>query len=286
MSSVLDQITKKIELLGEGKTYEEHLFEPENLLGVIKLEDPRIYKQLFNLDNKGGLAIEKTLKNLLLEVKDSLCTFYYVLDSSCMSIDFTCTYQTLDTIKEVHISLISYLRILCSKKALIEININDSFIYIVFEDSIVKDNTPKTKLKKGEKREKEIGKKYVLELSLSRPYSLDLAVIELFKEILDSDKKEVIEDTPLPIKLNNILYNKEPLQLYRYEVETNKNKFSYIVTDGLSFNIVICPTEVAKYYEKENTEANEYIVPDDAYIDYDEDVQKLSEVIFGEKISE
>ena len=224
MASVLEQLTKKLEVLSEGRIYEESLFEPENLIAIWTLDDPKIYKPIFNLDNKGGLAIEKSLKTSLLEVKDSLCTLYYILDSACLSLDFTCNYQLRETIKELPLSLISYMKILCSKKAPIKISIDENFIYIVFEDSIVKDKEPKPKLKKGEKREKEVGKKYVLELPLSNPNNLDLAIIELFKEVWESNKEYDSVDSSLPIDLSNILYDKEPLQLTRYEVETNKGK--------------------------------------------------------------
>lgn len=284
MATVLESLTKKVETLGEGKIYEEHFFEPENLIAIWEFEDPRIYKQIFNLDNKGGLGIEKSLKSFLVEVKDSLSTCYYILDSACLSIDFICKYQVRETIRELPLSLITYLRVLCSKKAPVEISLDDNFIYIVFEDSISKADKqsvePKPKLKK---REKEVGKKYVLELPLPvhNTDSLDLAVIELFKEVLELDKTEDLEDNSIPLDLSNILFNKESLQVYKYEVETPRGKLRYIATDGLSLNLVVCPIEIAKHYEKDTVvhtelfEANEYtekyLIPEDADVDYEEE---------------
>lgn len=290
MASVLESLTKKLEVLGEGRIYEEHLFEPEDIIATWEFEDPRIYKQIFNLDNKGGLAIERSLKSFLVEAKDGVCTFYYLLDSACLSIDFICKYQVKETIREVPLSLITYFRVLCGKKAPIEISFDEDFIYIVFEDSIVKDTTPKPKLKKGEKREKEVGKKYVLELPLSihNTDSLDLAVVELFKEVWENDKEYDLEDTPLPIDLSNILFNKEPLQLYKYEVETSRGKLKCIASKGddLLISVVVCPMEIAKSYKKDSEgvayslssfEANE-LIPEDADVDYEEDMDKLSEI--------
>lgn len=272
MASVLETLTKKLEVLGEGRIYEEHLYEPEKLLAVIELEDPRIYKPLFNLDNKGGLAIEKTLKTLLVEVKNSECIFYYLLDSACLSLTLTCKYQLGETIREVPLSLISYLRVLCSKKAPIEISLEDDFIYIVFEDSIPKDTTPKPKLKKGEKREKEIGKKYVLELPLINPETFNLQIGDIHKKIVDSDREE-IDNIISPIDLSSISYEKQPLEVYKYEVEYafKGNKCKLIVTNELSINLSICPMEVGR----DNTEE----VEDIKIYEFEDDTDESSEDI-------
>ena len=285
MASVLESLTKKLEVLGEGKIYEESLFESENLIAVWTLDNPRVYKPIFNLDNKGGLGIEKTLKSFLFEVKDSLCTIYYILDSACLSLDFSCKYQLRETIREVPLSLITYLRVLCSKKAPIEISIDDNFIYIVFEDSIVKGDRqsvePKPKLKKGEKREKEVGKKYVLELPFITLDPFHLAVLDLHQKIVESERQEI--DTLIsPIDLSNISYEKEPLEICKYEVDYSfeGSKCKLITTNPLLLNLSISPLEVGRdnIENEANKYAEKYIIPEDADVDYEEDMQHLNDV--------
>lgn len=271
MATVLETLTKKIELLGEGKIYEESLFEPENLIAIWSLEDPRVYKPVFNLDNKGGLGIEKTLKSFLFEVKDSLCTLYYILDSACLSLDFSCNYQLREMIREVPLSLITYLRVLCGKKAPIEVSLDDNFIYIVFEDSIVKGDKqsvePKPKLKKGEKREKEVGKKYVLELPLPihNTDSLDLAVIELVK---------------------NLDIEQQPSEEYELSVDVSTLKYSdgsgdlkIVYVEGLPVQLVQCPMEIAKYYQENGVDFPiQRMYEYEGDFDYTEDFQELNEI--------
>lgn len=294
MASVLETLTKKLEVLG-GRIYEEHLFEPENLIAIWTLDDPRVYKPVFNLDNKGGLGIEKTLKSFLFEVKDSLCTLYYILDSACLSLDFSCKYQLRETISEVPLSLITYLRVLCSKKAPIEISIDDNFIYIVFENSIVKGDKqsiePKPKLKKGEKREKEVGKKYVLELPLPihNTDSLDLAVIELVKN-LDIGEQQPSEPIELSADVSTLKYSDGSglVELHYAKVPNSYGDLKIVYVEGLPVQLIQCPMEIARHYEKEDVvytssfEANDYtekyLIPEDADVDYEEDMQHLNDV--------
>ena len=49
------------------------------------LKEPKIYKSIFCLDN---LGIDKSIKSVVIEVKDSVLRLYYLLDSSCFFIDF------------------------------------------------------------------------------------------------------------------------------------------------------------------------------------------------------
>lgn len=295
MATVLDQLTKKLEVL-DGRIYEEHLFEAENLIAVWSLEDPKLYKPVFNLDNKGGLGIEKTLKSFLFEIKDSLCTLYYILDSACLSLEFSCKYQLRETIREVPLSLIAYLRVLCSKKAPIEINIDDNFIYIVFEDSIVKGDKqsvePKPKLKKREKRgEKEVGKKYVLELPLPihNTDSLDLAVINLVKD-LDVEEQQPSEPFDLSVDVSTLKYSDGSglVNLHYAKIPSSHGDLKVVYVEGLPVQLVQCPMEIARHYEKEGViytssfEANEYtekyLIPEDADVDYEEDMRHLDDV--------
>ena len=302
MATVLETLTKKIELLGDGKIYEEHLFESENLIAVWTLDDPKVYKPIFNLDNKGGLGIEKTLNSLLFEVRDSLCTLYYMLDSACLSLDFSCKYQLRETVREVPLCLITYLRVLCSKKAPIEISIDDNFIYIVFEDSITKAEKqsvePKPKLKKREKREKQIGKKYVLELPLPihNTDSLDLAVIDLVKN-LDVGEQQPSEPFELSVDVSTLKYSDGSglVKLHYTKIPNSHGDLKTVYVEGLPVQLVQCPMEIAKHYEKEGViytslfEANEYaekyLIAEDVDVDYEED-NNIADIIDAFMIGE
>lgn len=280
MASVLDQLTKKIEANGVGKIHEGVIQPTKFPKAKVIIEDPRLYKFFFNLDNKGGLAIEKSNKSFLVELKESLCNLYYITDESCLSISFNCVYQSIEDIKELPLSLIDYLRILCSKKAPLDISINENFFYITFEDSIVKDKekivTPKPKAKKGEKKEKEIGKKYTLEFSLTDISTLNLAVIDLVSRVITTNTKILVEDNflPLPIDLSN---GKEFLEISEYEVEIDEGKLRYVSTNNLLLNLVVCPVEVANNFLKKNEDFSSFQECDD--ISYEEDYSELNEKI-------
>ena len=322
MASVLDSLTKKIEALSTTTTRwwdEEHVGHNGELLhknyeniitsigkiylvesssakdstdvSVVKIEDPRHYKDIFKLDT---LGIEKSLKTVLLEVKDSILRLYYVLDSSCFYIDFDCSYQVLEGIQELPVEAISYFRILFSKKAPIEIKVYSGNLYIDFEDSVVKIKSLKTLLeeapdttvnelnqiidtaqKKGQKKEKEIAKKYTLELPLKSINDLNFQVVELVEKVVSLEGYSVGKDiVGLPLNYDSIKTpnTKESVEYCGTTIRTDYGDFVVVCTSGLVTTTIICPSLIGK--KTDNEYETKWLIPEDADVDYEENTEE------------
>ena len=250
MATLLEQIQKKVESLGVGEISPLHSYLntsscTSNSAQVI-LSDPRIYKSLFCLDR---LGIDKSLKSVVIEVKNSTLLIYYILDSSCFSIEYTCNYQTLEVIKELPTEIIHYLRILCSKKGRLEIIVIEDVLYLLFED------TYPSKMSAKERKEKEVDK-YVLSVLLKEVDVLDKEVVELVKELTErKDSRPILrEKCSLPVDLSSITINKEPIEYWCSVVNTEKGEFTIVDTSGFMTTLVICPVEVGKQLNKEAVE--------------------------------
>lgn len=239
MASVIEQLTKKIELSNIGKLYlvESNSAKDSTEVSIVDIEDPRHYKDIFKLDT---LSIEKSLKSVLVEVKDSILRLYYVLDSSCFYIDFDCSYQVLEAIQELPIEAISYFRILFSKKAPLEIKVYSDILYVNFENS----------KEKGEK----VGKKYVLELPLKSICELNAQVVELVEKVVSLERYSIGKDiVGLPLNYDSIktLNTKESVEYWGNKVYSDYGDFIIVDTSGLSTITIICPTLISNNYLKE-----------------------------------
>jgi hypothetical protein len=308
MSTVLESITKKIEELsttsylwrdeehighnGEllSRNYEEIVNRPgkitefqlgneTNDYSVVELSDPRDYKEFFRLDD---LGIAKSLKSCVIEVKDSECKIYYLLDSSLISISLSCKYQPLEVTKELPIATIALLRILSAKKAPIELNIYEDKIHIIFEDTI-----PKTtkdivdsvleaiedieKPKKRQKKEKPVAKKYTLEIPLSDLKELDKAVLH-FIDNLDLDRYwnyKSVEPFELPISVKDI---DSQCNVYTITSTTYGDFKSANINcnPNLYIEVIQCPVLVGKNFSKEEfivkENTSEEIESDDEFL--------------------
>lgn len=239
MASVLESLTKKIELATIGKVYsvESNITNDSTEASVVDVEDPRYYKDIFKLDT---LGIEKNLKSCLIEVKDSIFRLYYILDSSCFYIDFDCSYQVLETIQELPIEAISYFRILFSKKAPLQVVVCSNVLYVTFENS----------KEKGEK----VGKKYTLELPLKSICDLDAQVIGLVEKVISLEGYPVGKDiVGLPLNYDSIKTpnTKESVEYWGVKIPSDYGEFIVVDTSGLNTTTVICPTLIGNSYLKE-----------------------------------
>lgn len=242
MPTLKEQLQTKVDALGIGNiqsssSYLSTTESKPSTIGVAEviLNDPRIYKPIFSLDK---LKVDKTIKSVVVEVKDSILRFYYILDSSCYFFDFQCNYQTLEAITELPVEVIHYLRILCSKKGRLYLIVRSEGLYILFYDTFP------SKMPAKERKNKEI-ERYVLQVPLLNKEvdKLDLAVIEFVKEVVDIEDKTPISNKSitLPLDLSSITYNKEPLEYLTYSVPTKKGDLVVIDTSGICSTLVICP---------------------------------------------
>ena len=294
MASVLESLAKKIEATTMGKIYSVESSSAkdstkESSAGV-DIEDPRHYKDIFKLDN---LNIIRTLKSVLIEVKDSIFRLYYILDSSCFYVDFDCSYQVLEAIQELPVEATSYFRILFSKKAPLEIRVYDSSLTITFEDSIVKTKPPTTLLdlevittayeinttqKKRQKKEKEIAKKYTLELPLKSICELNFQVVELVEKVVSLEGYSVDKDiVGVPLNYYSIKTpnTKEFVEYCETKVHSEYGDFTIVETSGLVTTTIICPSLISNNYLKEEvlstslgtktTEELSNLIPDDIF---------------------
>lgn len=274
MATLLETLSKKVESLGVGEI--QHLHNYLNTSSYtgnsaqvthsaqVILSDPRAYKSLFCLDN---LGIDKTLQSVVVEVKNSTLLIYYILDSSCFFIEFTCNYQTLELLRELPTEIVHYLRILCSKKGKLEIIVverlsdtspsrRENTLYLLFEDTFP------SKMSAKERKEKEVDK-YVLSIPLNEISELDAQVVELSYKLGYSSEYislPIGSDIPnLPINLETITdpYKKEPIEYWGSVVNTEKGEFTVVDTSGFNTTLVICPVEVGRQQYSLNKEAVE-----------------------------
>ena len=302
MASVLDSLTKKIELCNIGKIYPVESSSAKDSTeesAVVSIEDPRHYKDIFKLDT---LGIEKSLKSILIEVKDSVLRLYYILDSSCFYIDFDCSYQVLEGIQELPVEAISYFRILFGKKASVEIKVYSGTLYINFEDSVVKikslktllEETPDTTVKelnqiidtakkKGQKKEKEIAKKYILELPLKSIDDLNFQVVELVEKVVSLEGYSIGKDiVGLPLNYDSMKTpnTKESVEYCGTTIRTDYGDFVVVCTSGLSTTTVICPTLIGKNFisEADREYETKWLIPEEADVDYEENMEELKDL--------
>lgn len=248
MASVLDQLTKKIEALGEGQIYEYQ--NSEHITNSLTITNPKEYKDFFILED---LGIQKALKSVVVETRNSLCTIYYILDSAVLSLPLEMDFQAIELIKEVPLSLISYLRILCSKKAEITIEILDDKLLIHLEDTVVKDKeAPKIKLKRGEKREPVVGKRYTLELLLIEADVLDKEVLEYISNKTGGVYGKITEKFPTRINLDSFDKPENELPLMYYELKNEKGSFKVVYGTDSGVWYIECPTEIARNFSSES----------------------------------
>jgi len=238
MASVLEQLEKKRETLS-GLVYEYQESDENNILTI---SNPKDYKDFFILEDIG---IQKTLKSVLIETKDSLCTIYYILDSSLLRLALEMDYQSENLLKELPLSFITYLRVLCSKKAPIRLAIQEDKVLIHFEDTIIKDKEkPKIKLKRGEKREVEIGKLYTLELSLREVSILDKQVVDYLEDFpiygsLQDDKFSIA------VNLDSFDNTDIELPLVYSTISDDKGDFKSIFGGKLNIWYIELPVETS-----------------------------------------
>ncbi len=249
MATLKDSLQSKVDTLGVGVIQHLHSYLPASLLtndgntlsAQVILKEPKIYKSLFCLDN---LGIDKTLRSVVIEVKDSRLTFYYLLDSYCFFIEFDCNYQILETIRELPIEVIHYLRILCSKKGTLQLNIKKDTLSILFEDTFP------SKMSMRERKEKEVDK-YVLTIPLKEVGELDRQIVELSYNLVYSSNNKTTpigQEIPnLPINLTTITcpHKKEPIEYWGTIEHTEVGDFTVVDTSGLLVSLVICPTLIS-----------------------------------------
>lgn len=284
MATLKEQLQSKVGILGVGVLSHLHNLVVTNTDEGISARsiwnDPRIYKPIFSLDK---LGVEKSLKSVVLEVRDSITRIYYILDSSCFFIDFDCDYQTLEVTKELPIEVIYYLRILCSKKGRLELLIREDTLYLLFEDTFP------SKMPAKERKEKEIDK-YVLSVPLKEVDELDAAVIDFVKNLvqLEDTIPASHETFNSPIDLSAVTINKEPIEYWRSIVSTEKGAFTIVDTSGINSTLVICPVEVSirqsVVTEEAVPELNikevglDELIPDlDYSSNYEEDMEELDD---------
>jgi len=282
MPTLKEQIQSKVDSLGVGYVTPVHTYSPDKLQTIVARviwNDPRIYKPIFCLKE---LGVDKTLKSVVLEVRDSIARIYYILDSSCFFIDFQCDYQILEVTKELPTEVIHYLRILCSKKGKLEIIAREDTIYLLFEDTFP------SKMSTKERKEKEVDK-YVLSIPLKEVDELDSSVIEFVKEVVEIQDTSPVshENFDSPIDLSTITINKEPIEYWGSSVGTKDGDYTIVDTSGINSTLVICPVEVsirqstspqeviAELGVKE-TEVDE-LIPDSEYTD--EYVELLNDIM-------
>ena len=241
MPTLKEQVQTKINTLGIGLLSHLHNIVVTNTGDGISARsiwnDPRIYKPIFCLKE---LGIDKSLKSVILEVRDSIARIYYILDSSCFFIDFQCDYQTLEVTKELPTEVIHYLRILCNKKGKLEIVVREDTIYLLFEDTFP------SKMSTKEKKEKEVDK-YVLSIPLKEVDELDSSVIVLVNDLTElKDSHPIVrENLNLPIDLSTVTINKEPIEYWGSTVSTKDGDFTIVDTSGINATLIVCPVEVS-----------------------------------------
>lgn len=278
MATVRESIQSKINTLGIGVVDHLHNISITNTTqeqsAQVILKEPKIYKSIFCLDN---LGIDKSLKSIIVEVKDSVLRLYYLLDSSCFFIDFECNYQTLELVKELPIELIHYLRILCSKKGQVELAVREDILFILFEDTFP------SKMPMKERKEKEVNK-YVLSIPLKEISELDKEVVEFSYNLVYYGRgcktTPIGQDIPnLPINLSTIIcpYHKEPIEYWGTTTYTDSGEFTVVDTSGLPISLVICPTLVSKNFEISNVTNIESGMELDYSSNIEEDIQDLDD---------
>jgi hypothetical protein len=279
MATLKESLQSKVDTLGIGTIKHLHSYLSTSSLSSednassaqVILKEPKIYKSIFCLDN---LGIDKSIKSVVIEVKDSILRLYYLLDSSCLLFDFECNYQTLEILKELPTELIHYLRILCSKKGTLELIIKEDTLLLLFEDTFP------SKMPMKERKEKEVDK-YVLSTSLNEVDELDREVISFVSEVveLEVDSHIMKDNISLPIELNTITRDKEPIDYWGYIVSTSQGDFTVVYTSGIKSTLVICPTLASKSFVSKATNMElEYEVPDiDCSSNIEEDIQDLDD---------
>lgn len=284
MATLKEQLQSKVDSLGVGYITPIHTYSSDKLQTIIArviFKDPRIYKPIFCLKE---LGIDKSLKAVVLEVRDSVARIYYILDSSCFFINFDCDYQTLELVKELPMEVIHYLRILSSKKGRLELIIREDNLYLLFEDTFP------SKMPAKERKEKEVDK-YVLSIPLKEVDELDKDVIDFVKEVVELEVISSLSnaDIKLPVDLNTITLNKEPIDYYGSERATKHGNFTIVDTSGINATLVICPVEVSIRHT--SNVANEVVpelnikeveldrlIPDlDYSSNYEEDIKGLND---------
>lgn len=268
MPTLKEQLQTKVDTLEVGYITPVHTYSPDKLQTIVARiiwNDPRIYKPIFCLKE---LGIDKSLKSVVIEVKNSILTIYYILDSSCFFIDFDCDYQTLELVKELPTEVIHYLRILSSKKGRLELIIREDNVYLLFEDTFP------SKMPAKERKEKEADK-YVLSVSLKEVDELDAEVVKFVKEVVELDVISSFSNPNinLPVDLMTITLNKEPITFFGSERATKYGNFIIVDTSGINATLVICPVEVSIRHASKVT--NE-VVPE----------LNIEEVVVGELISD
>lgn len=280
MPSVLEQVQKKLELLG-GSVYEytekskedEYFDIDENSLWIT---NPKEHKDFFILENIG---INKTLKSVVIETENGFCTIYYILDSGVLRLTLGMSFQPIDMVKEVPVSLIGYLRILCSKKASIKINLLEDKILVHFEDTVVKDKeAPKVKLKKGEKREAPIGKRYTLELPLIEADVLDKQVLDYIRDKTGNVYGKLSKKFPIGVNLDAFDKTENEYPLIYYEVTNEKGNFKVAYGVEPSVWYIECPTEIARNLPNESGIELSRLIEYEGEFDYKEDFEGLNEI--------
>lgn len=285
MPTLKEQLQSKVDSLEVGVIFHLHdsyLFVTNTGDGISASSiwnDPRIYKPIFSLDK---LGIEKSLKSVVLEVRDSIARLYYILDSSCFFINFDCDYQTLELVKELPIEVIHYLRILCSKKGRLELIVREDNLYLLFEDTFP------SKMPAKERKEKEVDK-YVLSIPLKEVDELDAEIVKFVKNLVELDEISPIshENFEIPIDLSTVTINKEPIEYWKSVVSTEKGDFTIVDTSGINSTLVICPVEVSIRQTSnvtnevvpelniEEVELDELVSDLDYSHNYEEDMQSL-----------
>lgn len=285
MPTLQQQIQSKVDILEVGVI--NHLYDlfvintGEEMSARFIWNDPRIYKSIFCLKE---LGIEKSLKSVVLEVRDSIARLYYILDSSCFFIDFDCDYQTLELVKELPKEVVHYLRILSSKKGRLELIVREDTLYLLFEDTFP------SKMPAKERKEKEVDI-YVLSIPLTEVDELDRDIVEFVKNLVQLDNTSPIsyENFDTSIDLSTITINKEPIKYWSSIISTEIGDFIIVDTSGINSTLVICPIEVSIRYTSNVTnevvpELNieevelDKLIPDlDSSHNYEEDIQSLDD---------
>jgi len=286
MATVLESITKKIEELEAGQV-RDYLGNETLNNSIVELLDPREYKEFFRLDD---LGINKSLKACAIEVKNSECKLYYLLDSALINTTLSCKFQPIEVTKELPLATIDFLRVLSAKKAPIELNIFIDKLHIIFEDTIPRpiknidiEETDNPTPKKRQKKEKPVAKKYILELPLRDLQELDKTILE-FVEKIDVNSAEDTEPFNIPISLK---HNSQD-SFYRilhatYGYYDDYGNFNYSVIScnkNLTIDIIEFPIIVGNsFIEERVVESNDYSEEEEEEEEEVDELLKLSEPV-------
>lgn len=276
MATVLEQVQKKLELLGGSISEYVEKASCDIEENTLWISNPKDYKDFFILEDIG---INKTLKSVVIETENGFCTIYYILDSGVLRLSLEMSFQPVHMVKEVSISLIGYLRILCSKKAPIKISILEDKILVHFEDTVVKDKeAPKIKLKRGEKKELLVGKQYTLELPLIEADVVDKQVLDYIADKTGNVYGKLAEKFPIAVNLDSFDKAENELPLIYYEVTNEKGSFRVVYGADSGVWYVECPTEVARNLPSENGIGSLQVLECSDEVLYTEDLQGLNEI--------